>query len=344
MEWLLPHLLERYEISVYRLVQELEGKVGRSTLYKWSQPSGPVTIDPLVLGWVIWALRRLTGENIVEADIVRTGIPVTERIRSTMAHIIALANQKGGVAKTTTAIHLAAGLALRGHRVLAIDVDPQYNLTAGLGVIVDQAKGSITNVLKLEDGTVEVAIHQTDIKRLDVVPADILLASLELELVSRFPRETVLRDAITSAVREAYDFVVLDSPPNLGMLTMNVLTAANTVIVPVGGEFYSLQGMEALMKQVEVVQRKLNSGLTNARVLLTRMKPTNISNEVGSVVRQLSADGKFPQVFSTEIKELTHLAESAAQGQPVYAHAPKSQASELYFQFTDEFLAHVGQV
>lgn len=287
------------------------------------------------------ALRRLTGEHIVEADLIQTWVPAIERKASSMAHLVAIANQKGGVAKTTTSIHLSAGLAQRGFRVLAVDVDPQANLTSGLDIDIDPTKGSIVDALREIGGSLEPAIHTSKVSGLDVVPSDIELADIELQLVSRINREKVIVRAIPNSVRASYDFIVMDAPPNLGTLTVAVLMASQTLVIPVVPEFYSLKGMKSLTRHVNEVRSDGNI-LQNQMVLITRVRNTSLATEVQAAVRELSHQGVFPPVCDTAIKEVAKIAEAASQGVPVYQHAPTHEGSEMYLRFTDEFLQRIG--
>ena len=187
-----------------------------------------------------------------------------------MGRVIAVANQKGGVGKTTTVINLAAYLADAGRRVLAVDVDPQGNTTTGLGIDKSSIEASIYDVL-LGDGEVMDALLPTEVVGLHLVPATMDLAGAEVELAQMEPRETLLRDRL-AVIRDRYDFVFIDCPPSLGLLTINALTAADAVMIPIQCEFFALEGLSQLLATIELVKRRLSSHLQLEGVVLTRFE------------------------------------------------------------------------
>jgi chromosome partitioning protein len=248
-----------------------------------------------------------------------------------LSRIIAFANQKGGVAKTTTAINLGAALAERGRRVLLVDVDPQANLTVGVGLNPLELNNTLTAVLSEERPLAE-AIYDCGVKNLQVVPADIELADVEFSLIHRLTRESTLRAAITDALRERYDYILLDAPPNLGMLTINVLVAATEVIVPVATHFYALQGLTTLLARVDLIRRKINPQLKVSGILATRHHPrTNLGK---SIIEALYEFGH--PVFKTVIYEAVKVAEAPAVGKTILDYQPEGVSAEQYRQLAAE--------
>jgi chromosome partitioning protein len=251
-----------------------------------------------------------------------------------MARVIALANQKGGVAKTTSAINLGAALAELGHRVLLVDVDPQANLTVGMGLEPAQLEGTLSKVLAKEDGLLSEAIYQTDQLNLQVVPSDIDLADVEFAMVGRYSRETLLRSAIGPGLLEHYDFILLDSPPNLGLLTINVLCAAKEIIVPVATHFYALQGLTTLLSRLKVIQSKLNPDLRVTGLLATRHDPRTLLGQ--QVIAKMATYG-LP-VFKTVISEAVRLAEAPATGKTILEYQPSGSSAQQYRELARELL------
>ncbi len=239
--------------------------------------------------------------------------------------IVCVANQKGGVAKTTTSVNLAAGLALRGHRVLVVDVDPQSNAATGLGIDHRTVERSTYHLL-LGDAALDDVIRPTAIKNLDCAPASLDLAGAEVELVSTMARERRLGEALTGAV-ERYELIFLDCPPSLGLLTVNALAAAQDLFVPVQCEYYALEGLGQLLGSAERVRRTLNPDLRIAGFLLTMYDGrTKLSSQVENDVR--SHFGEL--VFKTRIPRSVRLSEAPSFGEPVLTLDPSSRGAVAY--------------
>jgi chromosome partitioning protein len=248
-----------------------------------------------------------------------------------MAEVIALANQKGGVGKTTTAINLGACLARRGQRVLLVDVDPQANATSGLGCTADA--GSLYDAL---GGQIPLAdlIVQSSEPGLSVVPSSPDLAGAEVELVDADHREFLLRELIRP-LRPAWDFILIDCPPSLGLITVNALTAADEVIIPVQCEYLALEGLGHLAATLERVRRALNASLRLEGLVMTMYDPrTTLAQQVVSEVRR-----HFPQTFRTVVPRNVRLSEAPSHGLSVAAYAPGSTGAAAYAGLADELLA-----
>ncbi|MGO3375137.1 ParA family protein [Brochothrix thermosphacta] len=253
-----------------------------------------------------------------------------------MVRILAIANQKGGVGKTTTAINLGASLAIIGHRVLLVDTDPQGNTSSGVGIKKAEVKQCIYDVL-VGDVPLEDVIITSDVKNLDVVPATIQLAGAEIELVSTISRERRLENALET-VSERYDFIIIDCPPSLGIITLNALTAANGLLIPVQCEFYALEGLTQLLNTVKLVQRHLNENLEIEGVLLTMYDArTNLGQQVIAEVKKHFG----PQVYQTVIPRNVRLSEAPSYGQPAVIYDVKSKGAEAYIELAKEVKANV---
>lgn len=253
-----------------------------------------------------------------------------------MVRILAIANQKGGVGKTTTAINLGASLAIIGHRVLLVDTDPQGNTSSGVGIKKAEVKQCIYDVL-VGDVPLEDVIITSDVKNLDVVPATIQLEGAEIELVSTISRERRLENALET-VSERYDFIIIDCPPSLGIITLNALTAANGLLIPVQCEFYALEGLTQLLNTVKLVQRHLNKNLEIEGVLLTMYDArTNLGQQVIAEVKKHFG----PQVYQTVIPRNVRLSEAPSYGQPAVIYDVKSKGAEAYIELAKEVKANV---
>ncbi|MFQ5523409.1 MAG: ParA family protein [Acidimicrobiia bacterium] len=251
----------------------------------------------------------------------------------TEALVVALANQKGGVGKSTTAINLAAALAFQGQRVLLIDLDPQGNATSGLGVERGAIGVSIYDVL-LKEADLEDALEPTSVRNLFLVPATIDLAGAEIELVAQFSRETRLRAALSS-LDSRFDIILVDCPPSLGLLTVNALTAANEVLIPIQCEYYALEGLSQLLTNVELVSSNLNADLQVGGVVLTMYDGrTRLSKEVAEQVRDFFGEA----AYRTPIPRSVRLSEAPSYGEPIEAFDPMSRGAIAYRQLGREFI------
>ena len=254
------------------------------------------------------------------------------------ATVVAIANQKGGVGKSTTAINLSACLAGFDQRVLLIDLDPQGNATSGLGIDRDAIKLSIYNVL-LGDDTIPDIVEPSSVRNLFVGPATIDLAGAEIELVSVFSREKRLDAALKEIVND-YDFVIVDCPPSLGLLTVNALAAADEVLIPIQCEYYALEGVSQLLKNIELVQDNLNPRLHVGGVLLTMYDGrTNLSSDVATQVREFFGDATYATVVPRSVR----LSEAPSYGEPIESFDPMSRGAIAYRQAAREFLERHGR-
>jgi chromosome partitioning protein len=249
-----------------------------------------------------------------------------------MAKIISIANQKGGVGKTTTAVNLSACIAQKGKRVLLIDIDPQGNATSGLGVEMHEDK-SIYNVL-IDSIEMKETIKNTVVKKLDVCPANINLAGAEIELVSMVSRETRLKAAI-ELVKDEYDYIFIDCPPSLGLITLNAFSASDSVLVPIQCEYYALEGLGQLINTIKLVQKHLNKDLKVEGVILTMFDSrTNLSSQVATEVEKYFGN----KVFQTIIPRNIRLSEAPSHGLPITLYDNESKGAETYKKLAKEFL------
>ena len=251
-----------------------------------------------------------------------------------MGKAIAIFNQKGGVGKTTTNINLAACLALKGKKVLILDIDPQGNTTSGIGIAKKGLENTTYEILISEDMKPEKAIMETRVKNLDIIPASVKLAGAEVELVQLDGREKRLKKAIEQ-IKSKYDYIFIDCPPSLGLLTINSLTAVDSVLIPIQCEFYALEGVSQLMSTVELVKKNLNPNLEIQGVILSMFDGrTNLSIQVVEEVKKHFRE----KVYTTVIPRNIRLAEAPSHGLPITEYDPKSKGAEAYIEFAEEFL------
>ncbi len=250
-----------------------------------------------------------------------------------MARVISVANQKGGVGKTTTAINLAACIALKGYRTLVIDSDPQGNASSGLGVNRDRLKYCIYDII-INEVPVKEVICSTRVKHLDIIPATIQLAGAEVELAGRDSRENYLKRAI-QPVKDAYDWIFIDCPPSLGILTLNALNASRSVIIPLQCEYYALEGLSQLINTITLVKKRMNKELNIEGIVFTMFDArTNLSIQV---VDQVKTHFKR-QVYRTIIPRNVRLSEAPSHGKPIVIYDPKSKGAEVYQDLAVEVL------
>ncbi|MCR6545638.1 ParA family protein [Dehalobacterium formicoaceticum] len=250
-----------------------------------------------------------------------------------MGKIIAIANQKGGVAKTTTAVNLASFMAIEGKNMLLIDIDPQGNASSGLGINRQETEHCIYDVL-INGVSIDAVIHDTELERLKLVPATIQLAGAEIELVSAISRESKLKKALKD-IKDQYDYIIIDCPPSLGLLTLNALTAADSILIPIQCEYYALEGLGQLMNTYDLVRRHLNPHLEILGVLLTMFDArTNLAIQVVDEVKN-HFKGK---VFATIIPRNVRLSEAPSHGKPISLYDPRSRGAEVYHELAKEVI------
>ena len=250
-----------------------------------------------------------------------------------MATVIALVNQKGGVGKTTTAVNLAAFLGKRKKKVLLIDMDPQANATSGLGIDKRELEQTVYDVLINETPISEV-IYETNAENVDICPTNINLAGAEVELVTVISREQILKNAI-EPVMGTYDFIILDSPPSLGLLTINALTAADRLIIPIQGEYYALEGLSQLMDTINIVQKKLNPNLEILGVVLTMF---NMRTQLSRQVKEETDKYFGGKVFKTVIPRNVRLAEAPSHGLAICDYDKNSKGARAYESLAKEVI------
>ncbi|MDD2227642.1 MAG: AAA family ATPase [Clostridia bacterium] len=250
-----------------------------------------------------------------------------------MGKIIAFANQKGGVGKTTTCINLAAFVAVMSKKVLIVDMDPQGNATSGVGIEKNSSMKTIYNVID-GDCSVKEAILQTFIENLDIIPATVDLAGAEIELVQMSSREKIIKN-ILNRIIENYDYIFIDCPPSLGLLTVNALTAAHSIVIPIQCEFFALEGLSQLMNTIRLIKHHLNPALDVEGVILTmKDNRSNLINEVSNEI--IKFFGK--KVYDTFIPRNIRLAEAPSHGQPIVTYDIHSKGASAYKELAEEFL------
>jgi chromosome partitioning protein len=254
--------------------------------------------------------------------------------RSKLGKAIAIFNQKGGVGKTTTNINLAACLAMRGKKILIMDIDPQGNTTSGIGISKKGLTGAMYEILIDENMDPASAIMDTNLETLKLLPASVELAGAEIELVQLEGREKRLKKAL-DRIRGQFDYVFIDCPPSLGLLTINSLTAVDSVLIPIQCEFYALEGVSQLMSTIDLVKKSLNPKLEIQGVILSMFDGrTNLSIQVVEEVKKYFKE----KVYSTVIPRNVRLAEAPSYGMPITEYDPKSKGAEAYMEFAEEFL------
>ncbi len=252
-----------------------------------------------------------------------------------MAKIVSFSNQKGGVGKTTTCMNMAAYLASFGKKTLLIDMDSQGNATTGLGVVKSTLKKSIYDIL-VKDATIQECMLEMELKNLFLIPSNIELAGAEVELVYKNNREKLLKMAL-DVVKDKFDYIFIDCPPSLGLVTINALTAADSVIIPIQSEFFALEGLTQLMNSIQLVQKHLNQNLKLEGVILTMYSSAaTISNEISLEIKKYFGKKLFEIVVPRNIR----LVEAASHGKPIVEFDPtaKSMGAKAYKALTEEFL------
>ena len=257
-------------------------------------------------------------------------------MKSFNTKVIALSNQKGGVGKTTTAVNIASFLAITETPTLLIDMDPQANASSGLGIDINNHK-SIYDIM-INNVNIKKCILQTKIDYLDIIPSHTKLSGAEIELVSMFTRESILKDALQSVLGK-YKYIIIDTPPSLGLLTINVLTASKSLIIPIQCEYYALEGLSQLLNTIRLIQKNLNPELNIEGILITMFDSRlNMSHQVVSEVKEYFGD----KVYKTIINRNVKLGESPSYGKPIILYDPSSTGSQNYMNLVTEILNQNG--
>ncbi len=257
------------------------------------------------------------------------------KVGDIVSKVLAIANQKGGVGKTTTSVNLGACLAYIGKKVLLVDIDPQGNATSGIGIEKAEVDQCIYDVL-VDDVEAKAVIKPTAVENLYAIPATIQLAGAEIELVPTISREVRLKRALEE-IKERFDYIIIDCPPSLGLLTINALTASDAVLIPVQCEYYALEGLSQLLNTVRLVQKHLNQDLKIEGVLLTMLDArTNLGLQVIEEVKKYFQD----KVYKTIIPRNVRLSEAPSHGEPIITYDPKSRGAEVYLDLAKEVVAN----
>lgn len=250
-----------------------------------------------------------------------------------MGKIIAFSNQKGGVGKTTTCVNMAAYLATAGKRVLLVDLDPQGNATTGLGFSKGALKKSVYNVI-IEDEDVKDNVLETELEGLHILPSNIDLAGAEVDLVYKKNRDKILRAALEK-VKPLYDYILIDCPPSLGLLTINALSAADSAIIPIQSEYYALEGLSQLMNTISLVRQHLNKSLKVEGVVLTMYDGRSlISKQIAAEIKKFFSKKLYEIIIPRNVR----LSEAPSHGKPIVLHDPKCMGARAYAALTEEFL------
>lgn len=280
---------------------------------------------------VICCLHKfISGHSIL---VLENGYILVLRKGIMMGRIIAIANQKGGVGKTTTSINLASCLAEKGKSVLAIDLDPQGNMTSGLGVDKNEVENTVYELM-LDECSIRESISDTVVETLKIIPSNVNLAGAEIELLGINDKEYILRTAV-DYIRDDYDYIIIDCPPSLNMLTVNAMTTANSVLVPIQCEYYALEGLSQLIHTINLVQERLNPNLKIEGVVFTMYDVrTNLSNQVVETVKE-NLDAK---IYNTMIPRNIRLAEAPSYGIPINMYDTRSAGAESYRNLAKEII------
>ena len=251
-----------------------------------------------------------------------------------MGKIIAVFNQKGGVGKTTTSVNLSSCLALKGKKILLVDMDPQANATSGVGVEKSEIAESLYDILIDNESDPREAICETNVENLYVIPANVDLAGAEIELVNQKGRETCLK-AVTDRLKGDFDYIFVDCPPTIGILSLNALAAADSVLIPIQCEYYALEGVSELVRTIDMVKETLNPDLHIQGIVLSMFDGrTNLSIQVVEEVKKYFKD----KVYTSIIPRNVRLAEAPSYGLPIALYDPRSRGTEAYMDLADEFL------